>query len=252
MPYKALITLLFLITTSCKNLDTLKKENNVLASEAFSNMGFSLLFNEELFDKKSITKKIDNRSLIIFQKNLKKGTNVKIKNILNGKYLIAKVGTASKYPSFYNSVISERIFKELELNEKEPYTQITEIRENSSFVANKAVTFDEEKNVANKAPIDDVEINNLNETELSSKNETIKTNFNYIIKIADFYFNETALSMKNRILNEADYKKAKIRKITATKYRVFLGPFNNINLLQKAFNDISVLQFENLEILKND
>jgi hypothetical protein len=31
-----------------------------------------------------------------------------------------------------------------------------------------------------------------------------------------------------------------------------LGPFTNINSLQKSYNDISILQFENIEILKND
>ena len=30
------------------------------------------------------------------------------------------------------------------------------------------------------------------------------------------------------------------------------GPFNNINSLQKSFNDISILEFENIEIIKND
>ena len=37
--------------------------------------------------------------------------------------------------------------------------------------------------------------------------------------------------------------------MTKTKYRVYLGPFKNLNSLKKSFNDISVLNFENLEIL---
>ena len=44
---------------------------------------------------------------------------------------------------------------------------------------------------------------------------------------------------------------AKIKKINEKKYRVYAGPFNNINS-QKSFNDISILQFENIEIIKND
>ena len=31
-----------------------------------------------------------------------------------------------------------------------------------------------------------------------------------------------------------------------------MGPFNNIKSLQKAFNDINILEFENIEIIKND
>ena len=34
------------------------------------------------------------------------------------------------------------------------------------------------------------------------------------------------------------------------KYRVYLGPFYNINTLQKSFNDINILEFENIEIIK--
>jgi cell division protein FtsN len=38
--------------------------------------------------------------------------------------------------------------------------------------------------------------------------------------------------------------------MTEDKYRVYLGPFNNINSLQKSFNDISILNFENIEIIR--
>ena len=58
--------------------------------------------------------------------------------------------------------------------------------------------------------------------------------------------------MLNRITTESSIKKAKIKKITDKKYRVYLGPFNNINSLQKSYNDISILEFENIEIIKND
>ena len=58
--------------------------------------------------------------------------------------------------------------------------------------------------------------------------------------------------MLKRIKTESLIKNPKIEKITKNKYRVYLGPFNNINSLQKSYNDISILQFENIEIIKND
>ena len=64
---------------------------------------------------------------------------------------------------FFNSVISKRIKDELELDEAEPYIEIKEITQESSFIAKKAKTYDEEKNVADKAPVDDVKINELGE-----------------------------------------------------------------------------------------
>ena len=57
--------------------------------------------------------------------------------------------------------------------------------------------------------------------------------------------------MVNRILNETNITKPKIKKISKTKYRVLLGPFNDIKNLKKSFNEIKSLNFENLEILTN-
>ena len=58
--------------------------------------------------------------------------------------------------------------------------------------------------------------------------------------------------MLSRIKTESMIKNPKIKKISDKKYRVYLGPFNNINSLQKSYNDISILEFENIEIIRND
>ena len=46
------------------------------------------------------------------------------------------------------------------------------------------------------------------------------------------------------------FNKPKIDKISTNQFRVFLGPFDNINSLQNAFNVINILMFENIEIIK--
>ena len=58
--------------------------------------------------------------------------------------------------------------------------------------------------------------------------------------------------MINRIINETKINNPKIKKISKEKYRVYLGPFNNINSLQKSYNDINILEFENIEIIRNE
>ena len=58
--------------------------------------------------------------------------------------------------------------------------------------------------------------------------------------------------MINRIKKETNIIKPKIKKISDRKYRVYVGPFSNINSLQKSFNDINILEFENIEFIKND
>ena len=89
---------------------------------------------------------------------------------------------------------------------------------------------------------------------LKTKTITKKTkrNFNYIIKIADLYFRDSANALIARIKEETIIKKVFVNNLSKSQYRVFLGPFDNINLLQKAFNDIKILKFENIEIIYND
>ena len=233
-------------------METLVKDKpNTILINAYSNKGFALVYSEDIFIKKIVNKKIDDRSLIIFQKKLKTNTKVKITNILNNKSLVVIVGKNSTYPSFNNVVLSKRIADELYLDINQPYVEILEILENSIFVAKKAKTYEEEKNVAVKAPVNMISINDLNSVKKDNKkNSNIK--FSYIVKIADFYFKDTALMMLNRIKTKSLIVNPKVKKISDKKYRVYLGPFSNINSLQKSYNDISIIEFDNIEIIKND
>ena len=250
MNYKIFIAI-FLFIYSCTTNNINESKNKVIIqSETYSNKGFTLLFNEDLKKQKLINKKIEERSLIVFQKNLKKDTNIKITNLLNNKTILAKVGVNSKYPNFFNSVISKRIYEELELNESEPYVEITTISENSTFLAKKAKMFDEEKQVAEKAPVEGISINDLSLNKKKNKRIQKKDKFNYIIKIADFYYENTAIMMQKRIKDELNLNSSKISKISNTNFRVYLGPFDNLQSLKNAFNDITPLNFENIEIIK--
>ena len=175
MPYKILTFLLFIILNSCVTSPVDKKDNSTTPKSFFVSKGFTLVYNEDLYKEKLLKGKIENRSLTIFQKNLKKNTKVKITNLINSKYIIANVGKKIEYPYFYNSVISRRISEELELDILEPYIEIKEIIEGSSFIAKKAKTYDEEKNVAEKAPVEQIQIKELSdnskkEIEINKKN----------------------------------------------------------------------------------
>jgi hypothetical protein len=124
------------------------------------------------------------------------------------------------------------------------------ISQNSTFIAKKAKTFDEEKNVAEKAPVDGIKIDNLGSSNLEKKQTNI-VNFLYSIKIADFYYKDSAKNMIDRINKETNLKNSIIKKLSNTKYRVLLGPYNDIKQLEESFNEIKSLNFENLEILKD-
>ena len=254
MNYKVLFIIFIFFLNGCVETNNIKFSKKPIIIDGFSNRGFALVYDDDLLKKKILNKKINERDLIIFQKNLKKGTSVKIFNPSNNKSLIAKVGKHSIYPNFNNSVISKRIFSELELDLDNPYIHIQEIKEKDTFIAKKTKTFDAEKKVANKAPVETISINDLNESnnEILKENNKIKKKFKYTIKIADFYFENTAISMVNRVKTETSIKDPKISKISKNKFRVFIGPYLNLNTLQKAYNSVEKLKFENIEILRHD
>ena len=111
--------------------------------------------------------------------------------------------------------------------------------------------FDEERSVAEKAPVDGILINDLNKKK---KNRKIKKDkkFSYSIKVADFYYKDTAQIMVNRISNEISIKNLKIIMLSKTKFRVLIGPFNDIKSLRTSYEKMNTFNFENLEILRND
>ena len=249
MKYKTILSIFFiLILTSCNQyVSENLKTNNSKIKERYTNSGFALIYNDNLKD----LKKLEARSLNIYHKSLKKKSTVKITNPKNGKYLIAELKSNNvKFSNFYNSVLSLRIAEELELDFNEPYIELIMIPKNSTFIAKKAKMFDEERSVAEKAPVDGIQINDLNQNKIKKKKIKLK-NFSYSIKVADFYYENTAKLMLNRIKTETLIKELKIVRLSKTKYRVLIGPFNDIKTLKETFDKLDILNFENLEILNN-
>lgn len=253
MNYRILSIIFFtFFLIGCEQNSFNKNLTNQNKLSKYKNSGFTLVYDNILKQEKKISKRIDNRSLFIFHKNLKENSFVKITNPKNQKTIIAEViSNKAKFSDFYNSVITLRIAEEISLDLKEPYIELVLISQNSTFVAKKAKTFKEEKKVAEKAPVDGIQIDNLGETIDPKKEITKDSVFNYSIKVADFYHKDSAKNMSDRIINETNIKNPIIKRISNTKYRVLLGPFNDIKKLKESFNDIKSLNFENIEILKD-
>ena len=252
MFYKILLFISFILIISCDNQS--KKINYSKKFINYSNKGFTLVYDENLFKNKLVNKKLDDRSLLIFNNVLDKETPVRVTNLLNGKYLIAKVSKEANFPSFYNSVVSQRIAKDLKIDLLEPYIEIKTLNQKDSFIIGKAKTFDEEKEVANKVPVEGIVVENIsdntNKENLISKETKAIIPFKYIIKIADLYFEESAQILKKRLLNEYNIDNIKIKKMSKNKYRIFKGPFNNLDSIKNEYSDIKKLNFENIEIIK--
>ena len=249
MTYKKTIILFFLIFLfGCEQLNSNKTSKiNFKPEKKFKNIGFSLIYNKDLG-----IKNIDQRSLQIYHKKLKAKSLVKITNPLNNKSLIAEIkSNRVKFSNFYNSVITNRIAETLEISPAEPYIEIILISRDTTFIASKTKTFEEEREVAQKAPIDGIQISDLNGKSNQKIKKNVNKKFSYSIKVADFYYKKTAKLMIDRIKTETSINQVKLIKLSKTNYRVLLGPFNDINSLRDSFEKMNSLNFENLEILKN-
>ena len=246
MKFKYFFLIFFLF--SCAEDVKLIGRNNIQVKKTFISKGFTLIYNDNLIKEKTIKKRIDSREYVILHSFLERNTYVKIFNPINSKTVIAKVKYKTNYPIIYNSVITNRIAEELELNYEDPYVEIIEIRKNDTFIAKKAKTFDEEKNVANKAPVTDININVIsNEPE----NTEIRLKKNeYIINIGEYYYFDSAKAVKNRLINEANLTNVKIKKISKNKFRVYVGSYFFFSAMKDPYFAISKLGFEHLDVIK--
>tara|TARA_B100001057_G_scaffold230659_2_gene230927 strand:- start:5013 stop:5765 length:753 start_codon:yes stop_codon:yes gene_type:complete len=243
-----LIFFIIFFFVSCDQTKSIKsKKLNFDLDNRYQNLGFALIYDENIMK----VKKLEERSLNIYHKSLKKKSIVKITNPDNNKYLIAEVKSNKvQFSNFYNSILSKRIAEDLNLDLDEPYIEITHLAKDSTFVAKKAKMADEERTVAEKAPVDGIQINDLNNKKKMKKKDLTK-NFSYSIKVADFYYKDTAKIMIERIKMKTSIRNLTIIKLSEIKYRVLIGPFNDIKTLRNSFEKMDLFNFENLEILKN-
>ena len=247
MNYKILLILFSLFLIGCVQVPKHLDKTEIKFEKKYTNSGFALIFDENL----GKIKKLDDRSLMIYHKSLKRKSTVKITNPKNGKSLIAEVKSNNqKFSDFYNSVISKRIAEDLDLDFNEPLLEITLVSRNSAFIAKKSKTFEEEKKVAEKAPVDGIQIKDLKSTP-KKKKKNKKLKFSYSIKLADFYYKSSAKTMISRIKNETNIKNSRIQQLSKTKFRVLIGPFNDIKSLKESYEKLRPMNFENLEILNN-
>ncbi|MBD1154042.1 hypothetical protein IDG52_02445 [Pelagibacterales bacterium SAG-MED23] len=227
-----------------------KNEKKEIINIVYSNKGFALIYDEDVDN--SLKFNLDNTSLNILSPNLPNGTPVRITNIINGKSLRTIVKNKTVLPIFYNSVITKRIVSELSINPNEPYVYIETINSTNLYVAKDVKTFDEEKEVANKAPVDDIMVQSIsleNKVKESKINDFV-TNFNYIIKFADFYFEDSAILLKNRLFEEHNIENIFIKKLSQNNFRVYKGPYKDFKKLKKGFHNIENLDFDSIEIIK--
>jgi len=230
---------LFFLSISCTNYST-----NFIKKPGYSASGFAYI-------EKNIPTNLENEIFFVSHDKLKTGVKINIVNPNNKKFLEVNIKKKIKYDNFYKVLISESIAKELELSFEFPFVEINEIKPKKSFIAKKAITENEERKIANTAPVDQININNISQKKVSKK----KKEKSYSILVADFYNISSAEFLKKKlssILKDSNYKLIYIKKTNEKKYELFMGPYYTINKLRNDYIVLTDSNFEDLDIINND
>ena len=226
--------------------DGMKKKER----QYYSSSGFALIYEDSLYLQKVVNKKINNEDIKVMHSLLKANTPIKIINPANSKVVETKIYKKANYPKIFTIVVSERVASILELDLDNPFVEVIEVKKNKTFVAKKTNTYEEEKNVAEKAPVDEIKMDKLTNNENKAKKKVFKDN-NFIIVINDFYYEDSAINLKNELFKKTGFSNILVRKISNNKYRLLAGPFKNFNALKTTYISLNNLGFEDLNIYKN-
>jgi len=244
MKYKIAFLLFFL--SSCSS-GTLQNEKSTFTP--YSSKGFVLIYNENDYKNKTISRKLNENEMEIGHHKIRKNSTVVITNPTNKKSVKLKISKRVKYPDFFKIVITKKVSKELGLNENIPYVDIEQKIKNKSFVAKKAITYSEEQKVSSKAPLTEVKVQDISKTEKVN----IKKVKKFSIIIADFYSKESADNLKETL--EKDHIKKgilKVKKLKKNKFQLLAGPYTSINTLKTVYFALNKYGFEDLDIKQND
>ena len=242
MKFSLIFIIFFLF--SCSN-GTFNTNNN----KSYTSKGFALIYDENDYQKKIISTKLNPNNIEIGHNQLNKNSYVVITNPINKKSLTLKVSKKVKYPDFFKVLITEKLANELNLNPKMPYIEIEKRVKNKSFVAKKAVTHSEEKNVLTKVPITKVKINDISKD--SKDPSKIQYANKYSIIVGNFYSKKWAESLIDILVNE-DIKKEvfKVNKLGKNNYQLLAGPYTSINTLKSDYFKLNKYGFDNLDLKK--
>ena len=126
-----------------------------------------------------------------------------------------------------------------------------EVKTNKSFIAKKAITENIEKKIANKAPVEKININNIAKIKKNKKSKPK----NYSILVAEFYNKESAKFLKEKLssnLLNSNYHLIYIKKNNEKSYELLMGPYNTINKLKNDYIALNDSNFEDLDIITHD
>ena len=238
MKFKYILLLLILFSCNVKNINYKSNTSNL-------SKGFALIYNENDYKNKIISSKLNHDKIEVAHNKYPRNTIILITNPINNKSVKLVVTKKMKYNDFYKVIITKKLSDKIGLDPEMPFVEIERRIKNKSFIAKKAVTYSEEKNVLIKAPVTKVKINDISVSQVTSENSKIKNKYSIII--GSFYNKKWANSLIELLVNE-NIKGLLSNKLSNNNYQLLTGPYSSINSLKNDYFKLNKYGFDNLDI----
>ena len=256
MKHANIILIFIFLLTACTNYNS-QKISHKKEKIFYSSKGFALIYDYTLYDQGITDKKFSNskktdkilnsEKTLVMHSFLKRNTPIKIINPETSKFIDTKIFKEANYPKIFNIVISKKMAESLELDPDNPYIEILETKKNKTFIAKESNIFDEEKKVAETAPVEDIQMDDLTKMKSTSKKKIYKKN-SFVLVVSDFYYLNSANNLKTELVKKTKISNFLIKKINNNVYRLSVGPFKSFNALKSAYISLNNLGFDELNV----
>ena len=112
---------------ACANYKVNKPKSEIERTY-YSSKGFALIYEDSLYEDKTVNKKNDSHDKLVLHAYLKTNTPIRLTNLNNSKYIDTKIYKKANYPKIFNVVISKKVAYLLELDSENPLVEIIELK----------------------------------------------------------------------------------------------------------------------------
>jgi len=151
---------------------------------------------------------------------LQKDSLIKITNKNNKISKVYKVDEQLKSTDSRIIYLPEIVYDEISLNREFPLVLVQSMRENKSFIAKKAKTFDEEKKINKKVNIENIEVLKIDNQKVVTKKIFLDFGPFYYKTYSETLFRLLSLNIKNKKLIYKDY--------APKNHIISIGPLKNL------------------------
>ena len=151
---------------------------------------------------------------------LQKDSLIKITNKNNKISKVYKVDEQLKSTDSRIIYLPEIVYDEISLNREFPLVLVQSMRENKSFIAKKAKTFDEEKKINKKVKIETIEVLKIDNQKVVTKKIFLDFGPFYYKTYSETLFRLLSLNIKNKKLIYKDY--------APKNHIISIGPLKNL------------------------